>query len=456
MAAHDLSKLIKWLLQEPWSAFLEEVMAQHFEPAMETFGLEFPEIDDALGGGFGRTLWGMAFEDALTRRNEADENPVEAYLARRGWTESPGSRRYIAALKDTTLSLYEVSKPKPGASFLARDLLRGGEPVEVIERTASRTLRPWDRIAARLVPQGERYVLTGALLAFTPGGCDLLARALSDVSGKRRRRSKSDDPPPLIWRGDEDGLRGAAIWFTNSWLFDALPRALGLVRPELFNSEGEEIVFHEVVFPLADGATPATIGARLEVLDGFEAEGPQRWTWTGPAPGGPSLPEEGLRWNISTESGRVVLGSVALKERTLMLSVNSAARAERGRTLLQAALAGLTKPPLTEIRTLDQAMADHDPDDANGQVDLPPELERELVHGIMDRQYWAVLDEPVPALGGVSPRAAVKTPKGRAKVAAWLKTLENGPGRAGDPDGAMASYDFTWMWRDLDILSLRK
>ena len=47
-------------------------------------------------------------------------------------------------------------------------------------------------------------------------------------------------------------------------------------------------------------------------------------------------------------------------------------------------------------------------------------------------------------------------PKGRAKVAAWLKTLENGPGQAGDPDRVMASYDFTWMWRELDILSLRR
>ena len=46
MATHDLSKLMKWMLQEPWSAFLEGVMAQHFEPAMETFDLEW---SDPLG-----------------------------------------------------------------------------------------------------------------------------------------------------------------------------------------------------------------------------------------------------------------------------------------------------------------------------------------------------------------------------------------------------------------------
>ncbi len=42
--------LMKWMLQEPWGAFLEEVIARHFEPAMYTFDLEFAEIDDALGG----------------------------------------------------------------------------------------------------------------------------------------------------------------------------------------------------------------------------------------------------------------------------------------------------------------------------------------------------------------------------------------------------------------------
>lgn len=456
MAVHDLSRLMKWMLQEPWAELMEDAMAQHFEPAMEVFELDFEDIDEALGGGFGPTLWAMAFEDALTRRTEDGVNPVEAYLARRGWTESPGNRRYIAALKDTTLSLYEISEPKPGVSFLARDLLRGGEPVEVIERTASRTLKPWDRIAARLVPQGERYALSGALLAFGPGSCDLLARALNEASGKPRRRKKSDDPPPLAWRGDAEGLRDAAFWFTNSWLFDALPQVLGQARPEIFNSDGEEIVFHEVVFPLSDAATLAAVDARLDALDGFECEATDRWTWTSPPSAAETLPDEGLRWNITTEDGALVLGSVELTERALTLSVNSADRAERGQAILRKALGRLAKPPLTQIRTLDQAMAEHQPGKLGEEDRLPPEVEREIVHKMLDRQYLAVLDEAVPALGGTSPRAAASTPKGRAKVAAWLKTLENHSGRVRDPADPMASYDFTWVWRELNVLPLRK
>ena len=44
----------------------------------------------------------------------------------------------------------------------------------------------------------------------------------------------------------------------------------------------------------------------------------------------------------------------------------------------------------------------------------------------------------------------VKTAKGRKKVIAWLKMLENQSAqqRPEDPTGA---YDFTWLWRELGV-----
>jgi len=47
----------------------------------------------------------------------------------------------------------------------------------------------------------------------------------------------------------------------------------------------------------------------------------------------------------------------------------------------------------------------------------------------LDRHYRRVIDEPIPAIGNVSPRAAIGTPEGRAKVIGWLKYLENGESR---------------------------
>ena len=86
---------------------------------------------------------------------------------------------------------------------------------------------------------------------------------------------------------------------------------------------------------------------------------------------------------------------------------------------------------------------------------LSPEDERALVRQGLDDHYRRVLDEPIPALGGRSPRAAAKTPKGREKVAAWLKVLENHSAKrpAGDPIGG---YDFGWMWQELGVEALRQ
>lgn len=140
--AHELSNLIKWLAREDWKPLLEEVMSEHFGPAMAAFDLEFEEIDTALGGSWGMTLWGCASEDFLTRRFGPDSrNMVEAYLRRQGWNEPIATRRYMTALQTSVMSLYEVSEILPGQSFRARDLLRATDPVLVSERTATRTLK---------------------------------------------------------------------------------------------------------------------------------------------------------------------------------------------------------------------------------------------------------------------------------------------------------------------------
>jgi hypothetical protein len=86
---------------------------------------------------------------------------------------------------------------------------------------------------------------------------------------------------------------------------------------------------------------------------------------------------------------------------------------------------------------------------------LAPAQERALVHQTLDEHYRRVMDEPIPALGGKSPRAAVKTPKGQENVAAWLKTLAN-HGAHRPPDDPMGSYDVGWMWEELGVQALRR
>ena len=156
------------------------------------------------------------------------------------------------------------------------------------------------------------------------------------------------------------------------------------------------------------------------------------------------------------QHGAIVLGTLELKDRTLTLHVNSEPRAERGRAMLEPLLEGLVSTPLIERQTLDQALAEHRMRGAAPvSSGLPPEEERRLVHAQLDRHYRQQLDEPIPMLGDISPRQAAKTAKGRAKIASWLKFLENRSAQQ-DPGDPMADYDLTWLWQELGVADLRK
>jgi hypothetical protein len=163
-------------------------------------------------------------------------------------------------------------------------------------------------------------------------------------------------------------------------------------------------------------------------------------------------------WNITLEDGSVVLGNIELKERTLVLSVTSAARAQRGRAMLEGALSGLVGAPLTKIQTVEQMRAARGTDRPSTvpEAEVPAEVQTQLVHAMLDRQYRALLDEPVGMLGDVSPRTASRSAKGRERIAAWLKHLENRSHHAGDRSDPMATYDFAWLWRELKVEHLRK
>jgi hypothetical protein len=154
------------------------------------------------------------------------------------------------------------------------------------------------------------------------------------------------------------------------------------------------------------------------------------------------------------EDDSVVLGDIELKERTRSLGVNSALRAERGKAMFAAVFTDLVGAPLTEIQTIEQLKA-ASPIKKKPSAEIPPEVQEQLVHAMLDKQYRALLDEPVPMLGNVSPRSAARSPRGRCNVAAWLKHLENRSHDGPNSNDPMASYDFTRLWQELKLEQLR-
>lgn len=442
---NDISGLLSFIGRDEVSRErLQDVIAEHLLPALEEFDLDHDELDDLLGEQWSGVLWGCGFEDFLSRRYD-DENVVDHYLKRRGWKETVLNRAYFAALRDTPVSLYEVSDVQPGASMLLRDLLSDAEPITVLEKSATRSLKQWDRIAVRVVVERDHHVISGALLPFSADASDLLFDGLRDVL-RLKKRDKL--------RLNRDQLLGCAPIFTAAWLFTEIPRASTPAQTKFSNTDGDEVVFHDLRFPLATGVTQKDVAARLDKVKGFLPEGPKFWNWLATGKGRGAKATDGITLETRMAGG-TVLGSLELKGRALLVTVNSAQRAAKVGAMVTAAAGDLVKPPLTTIRTVEQMMAEPRPERRQEGADaIPPEIAKQVARDHLDKHYRETLDAPIPALGGKSPRQAVRSEAGRQKVVEWLKFLENRS--AAHRDDPIANYDFGWMWVELGLQDRRK
>ena len=484
-AKTSLEGLIKWLDRAEWREPFEETLWLHVGPACKRAGIGFESIQDVLGDHHARTLLGCAFEDFLTR-SLAPERPdqearypdginvVDDYLKRRGWKETAPNRRYMRALRGSVMSLYEVGGFVPGESFLARDLLRGGEPVRISEHGATKTLAPWQRIGARVIELDGKLIIGGGLLPFTPGASETVTevfktgrtrawrelRRLAEVEGAADVRP---DPGGL----DRLVLESSAPVFSNIWLADALPGAMGLSKPRLVNSDGDTIAFYTLRFAFRPGATAEVVRERLRAVKVFEEASGTFWNWVEAqaAAAGPNgarrvaNPAAGdvQTYSVTLDDGAVVLGDIELADDAVLLMANSRSRAERGQVLLATLLGGLVGEPLTQVQNAGEMMASP-PGHGTAATDaIPPDIEASLMHEVMDNHYRATLGKPLKMLDGKTPRACARTKAGREKVADWLEHLENQTSGARlEADDPMASYDFAWIWTELGITDLRQ
>ncbi len=462
--ARPLQGLMKWLSRVEWRDRFAEIYDHHLLPACRRTGFDAEEIMAILGEDwFMTTVWGCAFEDFLTREGTDGRNIVDDYLKRRGWKESASARAYMSALRRSVMSLYEVSDIIRDTSFRARDLVRGGDPILIIERSATRSLKQWDRIATRVVQMGSQMHISGAVLPYGREASEKILKLLRNIA---KRSDKEKQKLADLVRRDVNAfsqtelLRAAAPTITTVWLIDIIDRATIPEIPEVRNAEGDELLFCTVHYPFAAGAMANDIQLALTGCSELRPANATFWNWIEPKPlaralGGQKQPPKSQMFSTIMDDGALVLGNVELKDQALILSVNSQARAERGRALLGEVLHGLVVQPLVEIQTLAQSVATRDPA-TPPRLNLPKQERRTIIHDGLDRHYRDLLDQPIPALGNKSPRAAVTTAKGRAKVVDWLKTLENHTAQMAGHNDEMATYDFRWLWTELGVNELRR
>jgi hypothetical protein len=366
------------------------------------------------------------------------------------------------------MSLYEVSDIVSGVSFLPRDLVRGGEPVPVFERSATRSLSQWDRIAAQVGTVLGKTQITGSVLPFYHQLAEEALASIERVRKKTRAEAVKlarslgrnvDDSAFGLVAGVDEVLAGSAFMFSNLWLDDMLRRALNPSLPHMHNGDGEPSSSSLSTFSWSQiricrrsvrrwmTCRPAEGVRRLLELGRGEGAAPEVRKGTG-GQYRDLRHDDGRRrhraWRRRThgECGHVV-GQLGSPGRSRADAAGTGSHGARARSPYRAA----------ERRT-DDGIAVR-PAECAGRPSSSPRRRAAhhspRPHGSLPR----TLDDPISSLGNQSPRKAAKTGKGREKVIGWLKMLENHSAQHGRDD-PVGSYDFTWIWKELGLRDERR
>ena len=145
---------------------------------------------------------------------------------------------------------------------------------------------------------------------------------------------------------------------TAVWLNDILEHRLNPQQPEVRNSDGDELVFCTLHFPFADAVSPDDVRTVLNGQPELSRESDTFWNWIAVGEGAASKqakkrPRSGRLQILTTtgDHGTLILGNLEIKDRTLLVSVNSKERAERARTLFGRCF-GSTDLPTADRNTM--------------------------------------------------------------------------------------------------------
>ena len=352
---------------------------------------------------------------------------VERFLAREGRGLRSGERRYLERMRLSHLRPYEVQAVRLDEGLDLLDLW-AKKRVRVRERLATRQLVQWDVLAARVVlgPDGEP-ILDGSPYLYPASAKELILRLLRRLSRPLRGKLPRRDEPTFF--------KNIGMVFHDLWLELVARRPL----PTSVTAEGDEVVLCRAVFDVRDRAA---LEAALANHPELERQDDGSYAWLAE-----KADEAGFRRGFGTfvlEKGRVALETMSRQ------------RAERGRALLEAAAGPAVAYRATSsesvARALDRRRARpgaRDRRPARPVDEVPPEVAAEIVQAFYERHYRGWLDEPLPALGGRTPREAAGLKSARPKLIALLKDMENLSARErleGRP-----AYDFGWMWGELGL-----
>ena len=367
---------------------------------------------------------------------------AELYAEERGDKLDLLERCLIDSINRKPYTFWEVLSVDRGKGMTLQDVLRG-HPIKVEERTGSEYVQSGDILFGRAVMVDSVGMLIGLSQTLIPPNHKPTIIQLRN----RLRDDESGITDDTLYDWDVD-IRD--FYFHIDEVLHTLPK--------LSNTDGEPMEFHRLIYDVssADEAFEklwdlCVTMDREELLEDAERDENGRIVEV-------EIPWDRHGHKKSAGMPNTLLGRIMIRGGRLTAEVNSAERAATLRQEIDARLGKGARFKVDEIQDLDSMMGQADLEGTESKIskeheDLMqhPEVQEQLAE-MMAKHWESWVDQELPALGGKSPRDAVKTPDGREAVDALLKDVERGRGQ----DPFMREANRKGAKRVRELLNLRE
>ena len=356
-----------------------------------------------------------SFDEDQELPGPEEETIAEVYAEQRGDRLNPMERLLIDSVNRKPYSFWEVLSVDKGKQMTLGDVLTGAR-LTVIERLGSQNTKPGDLLYGRAVSVGGEGMLFGVAAFIMPPSCK---PAIIELRTRLRdEESDIDDDTLNDW---DDEIRD--LYFQIDEVLHAGP-------PKISNTDGDPMEFHRLVYDISSAQN-----AFEKLSDLCVTMAPEEMFACATLDDDRQVVRAKITWDRLGHKAmpgmpNTVLGRIVIDGQRLTGEVNSAQRAATLRREIESRLGDDCQFKLDEIQDPDSIMNKMAP--GPGQMKKSktqdelmrlPEVQEQLAQ--MVATHWeGWVDHGVPALGGKSPREAVKTADGREAVEALLRDAE--------------------------------
>jgi len=337
--------------------------------------------------------------------------------------------RYIEAACRDPLSFWQIESIEPGKGLLVKDLLLGREKF-ILDESCSETAKRWDIIFGSTMELdgisvfniGPPYTVPAMHKKYI---MEEFAGDFEDVPESERLKYLFDLDIDMIW-----------------FYQDLMDFLFNPSMSRLTNTDGSDLIYTNSEYEF-HGADRDVILQKLRAVEAFELDPDgtrhrTKFTWSGKS-------------EQSVATDQIVKGSIEVRRKIIETEANSAERDMELRTELKTILDGLISHRKTSSKPWDKIKPKGGLEDSGAinPEDLSEE-DRETLQAHLEEMHLKWADTEVPALDGLTPRDAVKTPEGKARVIELINEWENMESRA-SADSPQFTFDINKLRKTLGL-----